>query len=283
MPPSNLAFKLQITGIEDSLLKRDLEAVCKDVMSIYETKIAKVPPLGVKPFVLRPSPDDVPRFCTDAQFLSGQYPINLTCLNANRYYNQIVYQFAHELCHVYLSPHDVDRVTQFIFRRNQSDKRIPWNNCFAESICIALSYICLSRMTLKWNRQPPFPHWKSYAQKFTQYRRNDIKEALNELNIPSEDKAAGWVQSELHTLVSDCDDETDRPKQKVCAIVVEQALLAHPNAWGALCTLGDCIDYRNTNFNHWYKLTTIKKQCQLVNALAKTFDPEKRTMDVPNE
>jgi hypothetical protein len=281
VPASNSALTLQIKGIEDPQLRCDLEAVCKNVMSIYETKITKVPPLGVKPILLKPAPDDVPRCCTDAQFLSGQYPINLTCLNANRYYDQIVYQFAHELCHVYMSPHDLDRVTQFILRQNQSDKRIPWNNCFAEAICIAMSYICLSRMTLKWSRQPPFPNWRSYAQKFAKYRQNNINEALSQMNIPSMDKAAGWVQSELPTLVNECNDEIDKPKQKVCAIVIEQTLLAHPNAWGALCMLGDCIDYRNTNFDDWYKLIAVKVQGKLVNALAKTFDPEKQIHESP--
>jgi hypothetical protein len=154
------------------------------------------------------------------QLLAGQYPINLTCLTARKY-DQLVWQFAHELCHVYMSPHDMDRVTQFIFRQNQSDKGIPWNNWFAESMSFTMFYLCLRMMPEEWRRQPPtLPEWISYAPNFARYRQNEISKRLDELKIPSENEVAEWVRSELPALAEEC-TEDDRAEQSACAVVLE--------------------------------------------------------------
>jgi hypothetical protein len=267
------SLTLLIEGVEDPQLKNDLETVCKYVLRIFETKVAKVPPLGAKPIVIRPAPDDIPRSCLDGRLLAGQYPINLTssCLIA-RNYNQLVFQFAHELCHVYMLPHDLDRVAQYILRPIQPTE---WSNWFAESMCFTMSYLCLRMMPNEWRRlPPPFPDWISYAPTFAQYRQNEISKHLGELKIPSDNMAAEWVQSELTTLVEEC-TEDDRAEQSACATVLELAFLKHPKGWGALCTLGDCTDRPNTDFNRWHELTTIKKQRELIKALAQTFDPNR--------
>jgi len=266
------SLTLQIEGVEDIQLKNDLETACKYVLRIFETKIARAPPLGIKPIVIRPAPANYPkpRCCIDVR-LARQYPINLNkCLSA-RNYNQLIYQFSHELCHVYMFPHDPNRVAQFILKPHQSDEKIPWNNWFAESMCFTMSYLCLSMIAKKWRRLPPYPYLTSYAPTFSQYRQNDISEYLGELKISSEDKAAEWVRSELSTLAEECTEE-NRAEQSACAIVLEQAFLKHPNGWGALCALGDCIDYRKTDFDRWQELTTIEKQRKLVKAIAQTFD-----------
>lgn len=268
------SLTLQIEGVEDPQLKMDLETVCKDVLRFFESKVAKVPPLGVNPIVIRPAPanDPTPRSCIDAR-LAGQYPINLNeCLTARKY-NQLVYQFAHELCHVYMLPHDSNQIAQFILKPHQPDEKIPWNNWFAESMCFTMSYLCLRMTAEKWRRLRPYPYLISYAPTFAQYRQNDISKYLLDLKISSENKAAEWVRSELPTLVEKC-TEKNRAEQSACAIVLERAFLKHPKGWGALCALGDCIDHQNTDFDRWQELTTIKKQCELVKALAQTFDPK---------
>lgn len=238
---------------------------------IFETNAAKVPPLGVKPIVIRTAPDNIPRCCLDVRILE-QYPINLTCLTA-RYYDQLVYQFAHEMCHIYMKPHNWNQVAQFIFDTPQPNGKIPWNNWFAESMCFTMSYLCLRKLAEKWGRHPPYPQWKNYALNFAQYRQNDINKHLGELTIPKEDKATQWIQSHLHTLVEKCTEE-NRAEQSACATVIEQVFLKHPKGWGALCTLGDCIDYQNIDFDLWRELTQIKKQRELIKALAEIFDPK---------
>ena len=68
------SLTLQIEGVEDPKLKNDLETVCNYVLRIFEKKVAKVPPLGVKPIVIRPAPDNTPRFCIEGDFLQGNTP-----------------------------------------------------------------------------------------------------------------------------------------------------------------------------------------------------------------
>ena len=171
---------LKIEGVEDPRRKNALETVCKYVLRIFENKIAKVPPQGVKPIVIRPAPADdlTPRFCTDSR-LTRQYAINLDECLTDYFYDQLVYQFAHELCHVYMLPHDSNQVEQFIRTvHTQRDEKIPWNNWFAESICFTMSYLCLRMMSGKWSRQPPspkeVPNGKTYALKFAKYRQKNI-------------------------------------------------------------------------------------------------------------
>lgn len=269
------SLTLQIKGVEnpqDPDIKNDLEIACKYVLRIFETKVARVPPLGVKPIIITPAPDNIPRFCLDKRLLEGQYYINLTCLNA-RCYDQLVYQFAHELCHVYMLPNDLNEVVQYILKPPKSDGKDPWTNWFAESICFTMSYLCLRMMPEEWKKiPPPFPNRITYPPNFARYRQRDICNYLSELKIPSEDGAAEWLQLKLPTLIKEC-TEGDRAEQSVCAIVLERIFLRRPKSWGAICRLGDCIDRPNTDFNRWYNSTTSKKkQHELVKAIAQTFD-----------
>ena len=64
--------------------------------------------------------------------------------------------------------------------------------------------------------------------------------------------------------------------------MTERAFLKHPYGWGALCTLGDCIENPNTDFDRWQESTTTKEQHELVKALAQTFDPKRANEALPS-
>lgn len=244
---SDVGLTLQIEGIDDSLMERDVRAVCNDVMNIYEVKVAKVPPLGAKPVVLHKSPDDLPRACLNG--LPSRYDINLTCLNT-RNYAQIVYQLSHELGHIYINPYR--------------------NNRFIESCCCAMSYLCLKKMERKWNRNPPFPNWSTYARNFKIYRRDEIQKVLKERGIESENDVIEWIHYRVNYnwLNSAHEGDVDRPNENVCAVVIEQVLDEHQNSWGALTRLGEATSEDNiTDFNLWRRLVT-SEQKSLVDVLA---------------
>lgn len=69
------------------------------------------------------------------------------------YWSQYSYQWAHELCHILAGFRDDSRE----------------NKWFEESLCEVASLYALRRMSESWEKDPPFPHWKSYRQSLKKY------------------------------------------------------------------------------------------------------------------
>ncbi|MBM4048488.1 MAG: hypothetical protein FJ279_25575 [Planctomycetes bacterium] len=241
--------EMRLSGeFKDEALKRDVLAVCRDALGVYEKRIAAPPPLGPKPFVVRQASDGKPR--ADLRGLPNEYWVNITCL-FTRQYCQIVYQVAHELGHHYIHPQR--------------------NNWLIESTATALSLRCLSEMGEKWKTNPPFGNWKPYAPHFPEYRENTIKGQLGEIGLKPDSDLKAWVRSELPTLVRE--RKVRRPEQHACAILIEDAFRRHPDAWGAVCQLGAATSADGyTDFAAWEKLVGPKERA-LVKDLAALFGP----------
>lgn len=241
------AAELRLEGeFEDASLRRDVRAVLRDVLRVYETKVARAPPLGQKPFVVCQAPDDAPRACLDR--LPKAYQINITNLHT-RLYAQQVYQFGHELGHVWVGP-----------------RRGGW---FVESAVTALSLVCLTELGEKWKTDPPFPNWKDYAKHFHAYRATTIGGHLKELGLDPESGLDKWARKGLPTLVRE--RKAGRSAQHGAAVLIEQALRRHPKRWSALTTLGMATDREGrTDFAKWQTLLK-PEQRPLVADLARTF------------
>jgi hypothetical protein len=233
-------IKLEVQSMEgcknNSLMRHEM-AVCNDVIKIYRLKVAENPPLGPKPLILHLVPDGLPRVRTPV--LQNQYDIDLTCLNTGEFC-QIVYQFAHELGHVYIG--GLSYATP-LYR----------SNFFIESCCMAMSYISLDLLAKKWIGRPPFRGGARYVGKCANYRRSDIRDALNDLVLPSEDYVPEFIESEKRAPKNEF-TENDRTRQKVWAIEIERTLKLkkYSNSWGVLCELGNATNEANrTDFDFW--------------------------------
>ncbi len=241
-------------NIEDLSLKSYFNTVFNGVIDIFSRKVAEIPPQGFNQMHIFYVPDKDPEvYIIPKQ--PGLYKVTLSCLG-DRLWNQIVYQFAHELGHVFFLPHDQER----------TQKSVNW---FVESCCFAMAYFCLDEMAQKWIAQPPYPNWASYAQQFVKYRENEICRALITLKIPSKYKVVEWIKAELPRLAKEC-KTNDRTEQLVSAIEIEQILKEHPNEWGALCYLGDSTENGKTDFDRWFELVE-PEQRHLVEELASMF------------
>lgn len=229
-------------------------AICENVITIYKRKIAEIPRLGAKPIVLHQG--QIPRARYDG--LPDQFDIDLTCLNT-LYFNQIAYQFAHELGHFYMFPSDLDRIPGGLS-----------NNWFIESCCCSMSYLCLDEIARIWLRRPSVPNNPKYYLKFKKYRENEIQMALREKGIPSEDNVAEWIRSELLRLARECTTD-DKNDHLVCAIEIERIMKKHSNAWGCLNFLGDATEDQHTDFDRWSELATLEQR-PLVRALDHVFN-----------
>lgn len=263
MPATKLT--LQIKDIKGKSTTRSVNALCNDVItSIFVNRIGKIPRLGSQLVVLNQG--QVPRARYDG--LPDQCNIDLTCLSTLQF-DQIVYQFAHELGHFYQYPSDMDRISLWL-RRGLPDSLTPWNNWFIESCCCALSYICLDMIGKKWRRRSSVPNNTNYAINFIRYREKDILDALEEQKVPSKDMVAEWIRSELPRLSNRCTTD-DKSEHRVCAVEIERILKEHHDAWGCLNYVGDATEDQHTDFCRWSELVASKQQ-PLVEALSQVFN-----------
>ncbi len=151
-------WQLNIKLDRDISLNADIGAVLVDITKGYEMLIPQGPPLGYKEIEVIPGG---PMCAID--FLPKYYQIQLNSDSKSRFYCQIAYQCAHELCHIYCDP--------------------LISNRFVESICELSSLYFLEYLGNKWQTSPPYPHWKNYAPNFVTYktkRTDEIKADLGE-------------------------------------------------------------------------------------------------------
>ncbi len=243
---AGLPLRLEGTFEGDRGLRRDVRAVCTDVLALYERRVAARPARGVKPLVLRTAPDGCPRACLDR--LPHAYLVHLTCLET-RHYCQIMYQLGHELGHVWADP-----------RRSGG-----W---FAESVMEAMALATLAHMETKWRTDPPYPNWKPYADEIRRYRLAQVKRSLERVGLEHPGHVADWVRDELPARLAR--GETGRPTQHVAAVLIYGCMNRHPKAWSALVSLGAANPKGVTDFDAWEAKATERAQ-PLVAALANHF------------
>ena len=68
-----------------------LLTLARDMVAIYETKVAPVPPTGRKPFVIVQSNDGMPR----ANYGGDRYNVILTVTKSGQYHTQASFQLGH--------------------------------------------------------------------------------------------------------------------------------------------------------------------------------------------
>jgi hypothetical protein len=81
-------------------------------------------------------------------------------------WDKLSYQFSHELGHILANYANQNR-------RNQ------W---FEEALMETVSLYTLEKMSIEWQYNPPYPHWKSYASSLKKYLDNMLKERHRVVN-----------------------------------------------------------------------------------------------------
>jgi hypothetical protein len=255
---------LHIMDIQKPSQKQEVKTACNDQMNFYTAKIAEVPSQGALPIFLYQS-DEGPMARYDG--LPDRYNINLKCLNPYSNPSQTIYQFAHELGHVFLWPSDVNRIPQWLLLE-LPELHGPWNNWFVESCCCALAFLSLDEITRKWRLSRRGQQLMSKGNP-SEYRHREINESLQETGI-SKEEVANWIRVELPRLTKEC-STNDKKDHKICAMEIEKILREHLNSWGALSHLCDVTDNGRTDFNKWVELVT-SEQRPLVNSLDQVFN-----------
>lgn len=204
---------LNISLNNNASICNDIWAVCADVTEHYKSLVPQGTPLGAKPLYVVHNPS------TPIAFVNGlpnYYSIGLTV--NERLYNQIAYQFAHELTHIYCDP----RIT----------------NWFIESLCEMASLYFLDYLADKWMTLPPFPNWTDYAPRFLEYkadRENEVKTSFGITDIDS-------LNNQFRTILTSISEPYNRNANTVIAIKLIDCFRDNKNFWKLLPIVGQATD-----------------------------------------
>lgn len=131
------------------------------------------------------------------------------------YWSQYAFQFSHELCHVHAG------------FRDEADKRNEW---LEESLCETASLFTLRRLAKAWEREPPYPNWKSYAPAFARY----ADERLAGAKLPEGTTFVRWFRDNVGALEK---NHNDRERALVVAAALLPLFEEKPETWGAVAHL----------------------------------------------
>lgn len=208
-----LTLDVKLNSIND-----DMKTVLADIVNEYGKLIPNGPPLGYKKIEVRYGSSGRPLCAVD--FLPYYYQILLTV--KDRHYCQAVYQFAHELCHIYCDP----RLT----------------NRFIESICTLSSFYFLDYMSKKWSEKPPCHNWKAYAQKFAHYKTGAISKI--DLNLGE--------YSNIKNILKPAKSIGSSKERNLQALVAKELLpifQEDPKAWLLLANFGRFSEPQPKTYN----------------------------------
>jgi hypothetical protein len=92
---------------------------------------------------------------------------HLVLLNVrDRRWDQLAYQFSHELCHIFSNYDGRPMGAEAAPREHQ------W---FEETLCEAVSLVTLNRLAASWKESPPHTGWEGYAPAFREYALRLLK------------------------------------------------------------------------------------------------------------
>ena len=173
-----MGFEIYNKLTDDVYLINDYNAVFKDIIDKFIELIGE-PPLGFRIIEIYFRPEG--NFTEILQNYCSNYRIGLSINVNGRDYCQISYGFAHELCHIYCMHNNL---------------KINVNNWLIESICIMSSFYFLDYLFCKWQNNPPYQNWYSYAIHFKEYKNKYINEHLLHRKICDIRKFSSVVKSE---------------------------------------------------------------------------------------
>lgn len=155
--------------------------------------------------------------------VNGEYIVMLNV--QGRHWSQLAYQFSHEMCHL-MSNYDL------------APNNISRQQWFEEALCEAFSLFTLERMAAYWAEHPPYPGWKDYAPRFTEYLQDNMMQTHRRLPLGM--KLPTWYQ-EYHQLLSDDPIARDRDLNELVANQLLPVFKANPENWMAInyLNLGD--------------------------------------------
>jgi hypothetical protein len=140
---------------------------------------------------------------------------------------QYVYQFSHEFCHI---------LAGF------EDRAWKANHWFEETLCETASLFVLRRLGGVWDRQPPYPNWRTYAPEFRRYAQGvmDSRVQVGDAHL------ADFYRKHRTTLER---TPQDRALNGALALPLLEMFEGAPEAWEAVAWLNRTPTPKGESFN----------------------------------
>ena len=126
-------------------------------------------------------------------------------------WSQYAFQFGHELCHV-------------LCRFDRNHRAHTW---FEESLCETASLFVLRRMAEEWERDPPYPNWRTYAPRLADYAAQRLAAAPPEAG----GSFVEWYRKHQDVLLA---NPTNREQNLAVAAALLPLFEARPARWAAV-------------------------------------------------
>lgn len=189
-----------------------LDAVAKELGSHFvgrDLGTIQVVPSGSNPMVLY------------ERGRNGEYVVQLSARDGRWY--QFVYQFGHELCHIY---------SNYDNKEARGGAVVSHNQWFEESLCEAAALYTLRRMAATWTVAPPSPQWAAYAPTFRQYA--DLLLGQTHRHLPTKAALPGWFKENHPAMAA---NPYLRDKDEVVSNLLLPLFEQNPEDWVAISYL----------------------------------------------
>lgn len=149
---------------------------------------------------------------------NGEYVVQLSARDSRWY--QFVYQFGHELCHIY---------SNYDNKATHGGRVVAHNQWFEESLCEAAALYTLRAMATKWERAAPSQEWAAYAPTFRQYAELLLGQAHRKL--PHDDMLPTWFRENHPAMAA---NPYLRDKDEVVSNLLLPLFEQNPDNWKAI-------------------------------------------------
>jgi hypothetical protein len=174
--------KSQIPNPKDITDK--MEILYPEINDIYDKLIPNGPFLGKKDITIILNPSNPISY---PSLLPNAYLIGLS--KGGLIYDQLAYQYAHELCHIY------------------SDPRI--NNWLIESFCECMSFVILEHLYDHWSKKASITGTEWYAINYKNYLQNSINSYLVQIEKNENEIKDLDIVDTLESLTSNIERKTN--------------------------------------------------------------------------
>ena len=225
------APKTRTTGIEADIRIQgnDWDAPPEDIKKLLDSTASQILPYfhdrTLKPILVSRRRGSVP-ITLDDRGPNGEFQVKLN--TGSTFWSQYTYQFAHELCHVLASVDHPHR------------GRHQW---FEESLCETSSLFTLSKMRESWNRQPPYPNWKTWGNHFDEYLNNLLADRARRL--PPDQTMSQWITANLPELEK---EDKVTVHSKLAAVYLLAIFQDEPEGWETITWLNTGADEDRLGF-----------------------------------
>jgi hypothetical protein len=148
----------------------------------------------------------------------GAYTVKLSARDGRWF--QFVYQFAHELCHIY---------SNFDNKRDAQGHIVTMNQWFEESICEAASLFTLRQLSQRWALAEPGSLQHRHAADLKAYADYFLRESHRQL--PPTQSLERWFRLNQRHLAG---NPYHRQRNEVVANVLLPYFEQHPDNWAAI-------------------------------------------------